>query len=129
MDEKRKAQRKQTVAFLGVYHRETEEFLGRLIDMSVNGIMIRAVQNMDVNSIYEFRIDLPTPIAGRHFLIFDAECVWCRDSAKSKNRYDVGFKIINIKFNEIETIQNLLYDPIFLDSNEQLRLTLAKKPH
>lgn len=129
MNEKRKAQRKQTEHFLGVYHRETEEFIGRLIDLSVKGMMIRAVLNMDVNSIYEFRIDLPTPVAGRHFLAFDAKCVWWRASAKSKNKYDVGFKITNIIFKEIETIQYFLNDPLFHDSNEQLRLTLAKKSH
>ncbi len=127
MDEKRKAERKQTDHFLGVYERATEEFLGRLINLSVKGMMMRTVQGMEVGSIYDFRIDLPTPVAGRSFLSFDAECVRSQKSVNSKDRFDVGFKITNIDFKEIETIQYLLNDPLFQNTDDKIRLTVARK--
>jgi len=127
MDEKRTAQRKQTNDFLGVYDRETEEFIGRLVDLSVKGLKMRAVLNMNVKSIYKFRIDLPTVVARRQFLELDAECVWCSKSAKSGEKFDVGFKFTQINFEEVETIQYLLNDTLFNDSEEQPRLTLFKK--
>ena len=127
MDEKRKAQRKRTDKYFAVYNRETDEFFGKLIDVSTNGMMILAVLNMDVNSIYEFRIDFPKPLAGKRYLAFDAECVWCRESKSSKRNYDVGFQITEIEFKEIETIQYLLNDALFHDSIKQQRMTLAKK--
>lgn len=127
MDEKRTAQRKQTNDFLGVYDRETEEFIGRLVDLSVKGLKMRAVLNMDVKSIYKFRIDLPTVVARRQFLELDAECIWCSKSTKSGEKFDVGFKFTQINFEEVETIQYLLNDTLFNDSEEQPRLTLFKK--
>ena len=65
MDERRKAPRKQTDHFFGIYHRETDEFIGKLLDLSIMGMKIQAVQEMDVGCIYDFRIDLPMPIAGK----------------------------------------------------------------
>ena len=127
MDERRKGPRKQTDHFFGVYHRETDEFIGKLIDLSTKGMMIQAVLNMDVSSIYEFRIDLPKAVAGKRYLGFDAECVWCRENTSSNGNYDIGFKITEIEFKEIETIQYLLNDALFHDSEERPRLTLAKK--
>ena len=127
MDERRKDTRKQTDHFFGVFHRETGEFIGKLIDLSTRGMMLQAVINMDAGSIYEFRIDLPKTIAGKRFLSFDAECVWCRESKSSKDNYDVGFQITEMNFNEIETIQYLLNGALFHDSGQQPRLTLAKK--
>ena len=127
MDERREDPRKQTDHFFGVFHRETDEFIGKLIDLSTKGMMIQAVLNMDVSSIYEFRIDLPKAAAGIRYLAFDAECVWCHESTSSNGNYDIGFQFTKIKFKEIETIQYLLNDALFHDSEEQPRLTLTKK--
>lgn len=128
VEERRKAERKQTDNFFGVYHRETNEYLGRLFDMSTKGILILAVRAMNVNSTYEFRIDLPKPIAGKSCLIFNAECVWCRESTSSSKGWDAGFHINDINFEDIKTIQYLLNDPLFLNSQDQPRVTLIEKP-
>ena len=127
MDERRKIPRKQTDQFFGVFDRETDEFIGKLIDLSIKGTKLQAVLSMDTGSVYEFRIDLPRPVAGKRFLSFDAECVWCRESTSSKDNYDIGFEITEVMPEEIETIQDLLKDALFHDSQEQPRLTLAKK--
>ncbi len=127
MEERRKDPRKQTDHFFGVYHRETSEFIGKLIDLSTKGMMIQAVLSMEAGGIYEFRIDLPKSVAGKRFLSFDAECIWCRESTSSKENYDIGFQITDMKFKEIETIQYLLNDTLFHDSGQQPRLTLSKK--
>lgn len=127
MDERRKSQRKQTDQFFGVYHRETEEFIGRLIDMSTKGMLIHAVHEMESDIVYEFRVDLPKSIAGKRHLSFDAECIRCNKSDSSKDNFDIGFKITNIEFEELETIQYLLNDALFHESDEQPRVTLAKK--
>ena len=127
MDERRKDPRKQTDHFFGVFDRETGEFIGKLIDLSIRGMMLQAVLKMDAGSIYELRIDLPKPVSGNRFLSFDSECVWCRESTSSENNYDIGFEITEMNFKEIETIQYLLNGAFFHDSGQQPRLTLAKK--
>ena len=127
MDDRRKTQRKQTKNFFGVYHRETDEYIGRLFDLSTHGLLILTKHTIHVNTVYEFRVDLPKPIAGKSCLTFSAECVWCRESTSSTKEYDAGFRIVDINFEEIKTIQYLLNDPLFLDADEQPRITLIEK--
>jgi len=127
MDERRKTQRKQTQNFFGVYHKETEKYIGRLFDLSTSGLLILAKNKMNIDTTYEFRIDLPKTVAGKSCLTFSAECVWCRENNSSSKGYDAGFKIVNIDFEEIKTIQYLLHDPLFLDADEQPRITLVEK--
>lgn len=127
MDDRRKSQRKQTDQFFGVYHRETDEFIGRLVDMSTKGMMIHSVRPMDLGAIYDFRIDLPKSISGTERLSFEAECVRCEESTSSTENYEMGFKITDINFKEIETIQYLLNDALFNESEDQPKVTLSKK--
>lgn len=126
MKERRKAQRKRTDEFFGIYHRETNEFIGKLIDLSIMGMKIQAVQEMDVGSIYNFRIDLPKPIAGYFNLAFHTECVWCNESTTSKGEYDIGFQVKEKLFEKIDIIKHLLDNEFFHDSKEQPYLSLGK---
>lgn len=127
MEERRKAQRKQTDQFFGVYDRETDEFIGRLLDMSTIGIKIHSLRLLETDAVYEFRIDLPKAIAGQRHLCFDGICVRCVENQKSKGNYEAGFQITNIEFEEFETIKHLLNDALFRDLDEQPRATLSKK--
>lgn len=127
MNERRKAQRKTTNELFGIYNMETGKFIGKLIDLSIMGIKIQAAQNMDVGSIYKFKIDLPKPIAEKHYLAFEAKCVWCREDSSSNGHFDIGFQISEMIFDKIEIIQSLLDDALFYDSKEQLRIALAEK--
>ena len=127
MDDRRKSQRKQTDQFFGVYHRETDEFIGRLVDMSTKGMMIHAVRPMDINAVYDFRIDLPKAIGGTERLSFEAECVRCTESTGSTENFEMGFKITDIDFKELEMIQYLLNDALFHESEERPKVTMGKK--
>jgi len=127
MNERRKAQRKETDQFFGVYDRETDEFIGRLVDMSTKGMKIHSVRPLEIDTVYEFRIDLPKSIAGQRHLCFDGKCVRCTESVNSKENFEAGFQITNIEFEELETIQYLLNDALFRELNEQPRVTLSKK--
>ena len=127
MKNKRKAQRKKTKEFIEIHDRETDEFIGKLLDLSTKGLMILAMRSMITQTIYEIRIDLPKPIEAKHYLTFDAECVWCHESASSKKTYNAGFQITEIESDEMQTLRYLLYDSLFHDTEEQPLLTLAKK--
>ena len=127
MESRRKTQRKQTKNFFGVYHRETKKYIGRLLDLSTHGLQILAKHTMHVNTVYEFRVDFPKPIAGKSCLTFGAKCVWCRESSSSTKGCDAGFQMVDIDFEEISTIQYLLNGPLFLDADEYPRITLIEK--
>lgn len=126
MDERRKAPRKQTDDFFGIYNRETDEFIGKLLDLSAKGMMISAIDSMETKTTYEIRIIFPKPIEGKNMLTFDAECVWCSESHDPNKKYNAGFHITDINSKDVETIKNLLNNALFYDE-EQPRMTLAKK--
>lgn len=127
MNERRKVPRKETDQFFGVYDRETDEFIGRLVDMSTKGMKIHSVRPLEIETVYEFRIDLPKSIAGQRHLCFDGKCMRCNVSESAKDNYEAGFQITNIEFEELETIQYLLHDALFREMNERPRVTLSKK--
>lgn len=127
MDERRKSERKQTQHFFGLYDQDTGDYVGKLVDLSIKGMMVRAEQLMDTDCIYEFRIELPKPIARKTELLFDAKCMWCVESTHLDGKYDAGFEISDIKFEEIETIQYLLNDSLFQNEDEIPRISVAKK--
>lgn len=126
MKERRRVPRKQTDNFFGIYHRETNEFIGRLLDLSILGMKIQAVKEMDVGCIYDFRIDLPMLMEGMHYVAFQTECVWCHECNTSKREYDIGFQIEVELFEKIDTIKNILENELFHNSKDQPRLTLGK---
>ena len=127
MDERRKAPRKQTELFFGIYHGENDEFIGKLLDLSSKGMMISALSSMIPKAIYNIRIVFPLSIGGKYKLTFEAECVWCDESPSSDKKYKAGFYFTDIFLDELETIEYLLNDALFHDEEEQPRLTLAKK--
>ena len=126
MKERRKAPRKQTDDFFGIYNRETDEFIGKLLDLSTKGMMISALDSMETKTTYEIKIIFPKPIEGKNMLTFDAECVWCCENHDPNKKYNVGFHITDINPKDVETIKNLLNNALFYDE-EQPRMTLAKK--
>lgn len=128
MDERRKSPRRRTEHFFGVYDCYSSDYVGKLIDLSIMGLLLRAERLMKIDGIYEFRVELPKPIAKKTELVFDAKCIWCLDSTHLDGKYDAGFNITNISFEEIETIQYLLDDALFQDAKQQPRITLTRKP-
>ena len=56
MKEKRKLDRRETDAFLGVYDRKTELLIGPLMDMTTDGMKIKCVATIDLNSTYQIRM-------------------------------------------------------------------------
>ena len=74
MRKKRRANRKQTKTFFAVYHRKTNKFVGRLIDLSTVGMKLLLEKLVSVQTAFQMRIELPKPIAGNNHLTFDAEC-------------------------------------------------------
>jgi len=128
MRKKRTAERKRASHFFGVYHRKTDKYIGKLVDMSTRGMKVLSKKPIQTHTIYEFRIELPKAVAGYNEIYFDAQCVWSAGSSEENEQYDSGFQITGIDFDQIEAIQYLLSDDLFTDPDIQPRFTLEEKP-
>ena len=125
MREQRKLERRDTVAFLAVYDRKTEMFIGRLIDMTTKGMKIKSATAIELDSTFMIRIDLPVSTKVSKIITFKAKCVWTNECSDS-DAYDCGFQIQDITPKELENINSLINSPLFEDANERVRVTIDK---
>ena len=126
MRENRKRRRRHTNTFLGVYDRSTEELLGRLVDMTTEGVRLLSKDTIESDAIYQFRMDLPVEIKGSTEIVFDAKSVWSKKDEIS-HEYSTGFQIVDLSSKEFDKIELLIYGPLFADEGEKVHVTLAKK--
>ena len=126
MEENRKHRRSHTNAFLGVYDRSTEELLGRLVDMTTEGLRLLSQDSMESDAIYQFRMDLPIAINGNREIVFDAKSTWAEKDEVSYE-YSTGFCMVNLSRKEYDKIEILIHGSLFTEEAEKVHVTLAKK--
>lgn len=125
MKEQRKLERRNTDAFLAVYDRNTEMFIGRLIDMTTKGLKIKSASAIELNSTFLIRIDLPIDPMVSKTITFKAKCVWTNECSDS-DAFDSGLEVQKITPKEIENIYSLINSPLFMNANERVRVTIGK---
>lgn len=125
MQEQRKLERQKTDAFLAVYDRNTEMFIGRLIDLTTKGMKIKSAAVIELDSVFQIRIDLPVGSKSSKVITFKAKCAWTNKCADS-NAYDCGLQMQDITRKEIQNINSLLDSPLFKDASERIRVTIGK---
>jgi hypothetical protein len=92
MDERRKHRRTRVPYEINVYDKHTGKHIGRLVNLSTEGIMLVGGAPMAVNETYECRMTLPVSIYGRREISFDALCLWCA-KVENSQRFHGGFQI------------------------------------
>lgn len=106
MIERRDQIRKSTGDYFIVYDCETNEKIGRIIDLSIEGAMLVSESMLPVPMTYKCMIEMPQMIGRHKELHFEAECKWC----KQNNRlgwYESGFKIIGLSDTDREILDEL----------------------
>ena len=126
MAELRKRSRRHTDTLFCVYTRNDDQFVGCLVDMTIEGVKLRTMAPMETDAIFQFRMDLPEKIGGSAVISFDAESVWCKECADSPE-YHVGFRMKNVPRAESERIEQLINGPLFKEANAVVHITVSKK--
>jgi len=102
MKERRSSKRWHTSGYSGdkqsrnlnfsVYNRANDEFLGYLLDISSEGMMITGRGVINEGEVIRMRIELPAEIRGSDQLMVEARSVWCeRDTNPEYNRIGFSF--------------------------------------
>ena len=96
MDEQRKYMRKSLHSKVSIFERNTNEYVGLLVDYSQAGFMVAcSVQAMGIGGRYEYMLLVQSSEGAESTrLQLDAECVWCDKGSLSF--YGVGFRLENI---------------------------------
>jgi hypothetical protein len=93
MTEKRKHVRQDSIVYLKIFDQRTGALLGRLVDISEDGIKMVTNEPLEAGRIHDLRLSLPEPIArGTETIPFQAVTRWCRQDTNPQ-LYNVGLQI------------------------------------
>jgi hypothetical protein len=94
--EKRKSKRRNFLYYMRVTDSFTQKPIGHLSDVSMVGFKLDSAEPLPVGEHYNLRLDLPTEMADRNFLVFMAQSKWCSTDKADPLTHNIGFEIINI---------------------------------
>ena len=95
MLERRKVRRRNLFYYLEVFEEETKNFVGRLIDITTDGMMLECEEAIEVKKGYRLSMELPNSFLRKSKIIFDAKSVWCKKESDFET-YKAGFQLQNL---------------------------------
>jgi PilZ domain len=93
--EKREFPRKKAAITLKVSDLNTEEYVGNVVNISPGGIMMVTHLDIQANSVYQLRINIPDGYGKLDPIVFGGEILWI-DKYMDKNKRWAGIQIIDI---------------------------------
>lgn len=112
--ELRQVERRHLVFYLRVFDGMSNRVLGHIVDISSKGVMLISDDPIPVNEIFRLRMRLPSQIANKDELIFDAASRWCKQDA-NPDFYITGFQIDDVDEEIAKFILSLIDDFSFRD--------------
>lgn len=110
----RKIPRKIANEVLEVFDQLTGANLGRVVNISSEGLMLISNEPIDTGSVYQLDLKLPHPIKKRGTISFGAESVWTTPTTQPGSHW-TGFRIIDASDDSILVIDELIFDWNVLD--------------
>lgn len=92
-----------------VFDRLTDEVIGTLVDLSVDGAKLSGQSPCPVGTVRQFKVELPEGKKWGTSLAFDAKSMWCNTS-RGSGTYDTGFQIISIGDEDTRVMQSIIDD-------------------
>ncbi len=109
MNEQRKSPRKISNENLEVCDQITGAQLGKVVNISAEGLMLLSHEPFNTGSVNQFDLKLPHLIKNHSKISFGAEVVWSTEAAQPDS-YWTGFRVIDISEENVLTIDELTLD-------------------
>ncbi len=109
MEQHTRAARLQLTQFLPVQDRQSAQPLGRMVDLSVTGMMLICKQEIAPGRT--FQVEITTP-AGHAVppIHLTAESVWCRVNPNNTAHYGAGFRFCELSENNLVLLEKLMQE-------------------
>ena len=93
--EQRMLRRKHLTTYPSVVDANTDELVGRVVDLTTEGIRLVSDEPLPKNTEMRLKMVLPATTLGADEITFNAESVWC---ARDINPvfHNTGFRMINL---------------------------------
>lgn len=110
--ESRDLERKSLIDYPDVCELISEEYLGKLADITTEGIMLITDRKLPVDSAWELMIKLQGDADREEIIHFKARCRWCRPDINSEH-YTCGFQFSLISLQGKYKIEDLIRSSTF----------------
>lgn len=117
MENKRKLERKQTGAYVGVFDTRTNANIGCIIDVTTAGLRLMSTKSIPTDRLYSLRIEIQIDILSSKFIVLEAKSVWCRKNEETR-LYDVGFIIKTLSEDNLLRLEQWMEHPCFIRSDQ-----------
>lgn len=107
-DERRK-QRHELKQAIPVIDQQTGKSIGTLVNITLEGVLLLCNQPLDINRIYQVKLELPTPIEGQDGIELAVDCLWT-NQGESQDINWAGCQIIDASNPAISAIDLLIRD-------------------
>ncbi|MEW5725651.1 MAG: PilZ domain-containing protein [Thermodesulfobacteriota bacterium] len=107
MIEQRRLKRRQLVYYLKVNDRLSGQTVGRLVDITTEGVMLISSYPIETNRVYQMVMTLPQEMEGAREIAFDAKSHWCRKDV-NPDFYVAGFQFVTVSPEDVLTITDLI---------------------
>lgn len=107
MPERRKYKRSKSPQLLTVIDVYTDQQIGTLVDLSLGGMLMMAMQPIPLHRVFQVQIRLPEKILGSDVIEFGAESVW-GDPPEQLGTCWAGLHIIDISDDNKALVENLV---------------------
>ena len=114
MKERRKSARKRPTNYIAVVNRETNEPIGCLMDLTIEGLRLMHNEPVEEGALLRLRIK----VNEFEYILLDAQSRWCKKD--DADIYEIGFQTHNISADNLEKVRRLISSPTFMES---LRVT------
>ena len=113
----RSEKRKKPINYLEVYDRETGDFMGKVIDITTQGIGLFTEKPFQIKAPYQLKLVLPEKIKKHSEICFDAVCKWFRqyDRGLLMGSCAYGLEITNIYEQDLDLLNILINSAWFKD--------------
>ena len=108
MQKQRNRPRKNTPHNVKVLDQASGSFLGRVVDITADGLMLVVPDHIEAGRMFDFRIILPRMVEGKMDIEVKAEAVWCKRDTNPKF-FKVGFRFENLPGNDGFTLEDVMH--------------------
>ena len=108
MPERRHTQRKKFGFYMRVLEDETEQTVGHLVEVSVDGFRLETSLPLPLQKEYHLHVELTPDISDKLFMFFAGKTKWCKPDSIMPDLCHVGFQMTNISPHDREIYERLL---------------------
>jgi hypothetical protein len=109
MNNTRSNERRYTNDYLIVFDSETDDPIGRILNLSETGLKMITDEKIEVGSPRKVSLKLPDYIEGCREITIDIECRWCEFNQRS-DWYECGFSLEDLSDFNLNVIRSLLFE-------------------